>query len=63
MGKLFNDVKAAELLGLNVQTLRNWRFNGTGPAYIKIGRSVKYSEDDIKAYIETQRVEPHQCQA
>jgi hypothetical protein len=33
---------AARILGVSVQTLRNWRWQGVGPHYYKIGRSVRY---------------------
>lgn len=53
------DEKAvSELIGIAVQTLRNWRFRGTGPPYCKIGRSVRYLLSDIIAFMESKRVLP-----
>ena len=52
-----NDVEAAEILGLSKQTLRNWRFNQRGPAYVKAGRSVRYSIGDLHHYMQTQRID------
>ena len=58
MGKLFDDGEAAKRLNLSRQTLRNWRFNNTGPAYRRFGRSVRYTEEDIQEYIDQSRVVP-----
>ena len=40
---MVNDREAAKFLGNKVQTLRNWRHLRRGPAYIKLGRSVRYT--------------------
>lgn len=46
---------AAEYLGnLKPNTLEIWRIQGTGPAYKKIGRLVRYSLDDLDAYLTKQ---------
>ena len=47
--------QAAEYLGsLKPNTLEIWRIQGIGPAYKKIGRLVRYSLDDLDAYLEAQ---------
>jgi predicted DNA-binding transcriptional regulator AlpA len=53
-----DEKRVAELTGIAVQTLRNWRFQGNGPAYFKIGRSVRYRLSDIVNFMELRRVEP-----
>ena len=53
----FSKKQLAEMLGLAVQTLRNWRFEGRGPRYCKIGRAVRYQINDIKLFIKSSRVE------
>lgn len=35
--------KAAEMLGIKEATLRKWRGNGVGPAYIKKGKKGRFS--------------------
>lgn len=46
---------AAEYLGgLKPNTLEGWRIRGEGPHYHKIGRLVRYSLDDLDAYIAAQ---------
>jgi len=55
---MLNDREAAQLLGKRVQTLRNWRSLKRGPAYIKLGRSVKYRIEDLQEYILRSRIDP-----
>jgi len=50
--------KAAEILGLSVQTLRNWRHQSKGPAYSKLGRSVRYDLEDISAFLTQRKIKP-----
>lgn len=39
-----------------LSTLRNDRFNGRGIPYCKVGRSVRYSRDDVVAYMESTKI-------
>ncbi len=57
-GDLVNDVEAAAILGISLQTLRNWRWRGEGPRYCKLGkRLVRYRRSDIADFINgTERV-------
>ena len=43
---------AAKRLGVTVRTVQGWRRNGRGPRFYKIGRSVRYAEADLLAFIE-----------
>jgi hypothetical protein len=59
---LLNEVEAAKLLGLSVQTLRNWRSGRKGPPYLKLspgprGR-VGYLLEDIHEYRYKRRIDP-----
>jgi DNA-binding transcriptional MerR regulator len=52
---LLGDVRMTEehlskFWSITVDTLRRWRQNGTGPAYIKVGGRVLYRPEDIKEY-------------
>jgi excisionase family DNA binding protein len=50
-------VELAKILGISEQTLRQWRINGKGPPYIKIGqRIIRYDKNEVEAWIE--RVNP-----
>ena len=52
-GILLTDVELAELLGASLQTIRNWRWRGDGPRYVKLGgRMVRYRPEDVRAFIE-----------
>ena len=51
-----NDIQAAAFLGLHHQTLRNWRTQSKGPAYVKLGRAVRYRLYDLRDYMTENRV-------
>jgi len=46
---------AANFLRLHPQTLWKMRRDGTGPAYIRFGRSVRYVREDLITYACEQR--------
>jgi predicted DNA-binding transcriptional regulator AlpA len=51
-GNLLTDVELADLLGASLQTVRNWRWRGEGPRYVKLGgRMVRYRPADVAAFI------------
>lgn len=53
---ILRDTKsAAERLSLKPGTLEVWRVQGKGPRYIKIGRLVRYDDDDLQAFEEKNR--------
>lgn len=43
--------EAAELLNVSIAWLERQRWLGTGPKYIKIGRSVRYPDAELAKYI------------
>lgn len=45
----------AEYLGVPVATIYDWRVDGKGPCGIRVGRHVKFTRDDVLAWIESQR--------
>lgn len=45
------DREAAEFLGMSLTWLRHSRMDGTGPVYLKIGRSVRYRTEDLEAWL------------
>ena len=51
-----DEKRVAEVMGIAIQTLRNWRFQGTGPAYSKVGRAVRYRLDDVIHFMEERRI-------
>ena len=44
---LLTEQQAAIYLGLSPRTLQNWRVRGIGPAFMKIGRLVRYRRQDV----------------
>ena len=50
-----DETVAAEQLGLQVKTLRNWRLRGVGPGFYKFGAAVRYNTAELKAWAEEQR--------
>lgn len=52
MLKLRPQSYASEYLQISVATLARWRCEGKGPTYIKIGRSVFYTDEALEAFVE-----------
>ena len=52
-----DEKKTSQITGRSVQTLRNDRHRGRGIPYSKIGRSVRYSLEDIHAYMQQRKIE------
>jgi predicted DNA-binding transcriptional regulator AlpA len=50
---LLNEYDVAKILNVSVATVRRWRLFGQGPRYIKIGASVRYRPEDVKAYLDS----------
>ena len=55
---LIPEDEAAKIIGRAVQSMRNDRHKCQGLPYIKIGRSVRYSLQDIHEYIQRNRIVP-----
>lgn len=53
-----SDVIAAKILGCGVQSMRNWRFQGRGPAYCKRGKMVRYRVQDLIDFMDAGRIDP-----
>ena len=49
---------AARYIGFNHRTLNQWRYQGKGPAYRRIGRSIRYFQSELLAWLEARRVGP-----
>jgi excisionase family DNA binding protein len=53
--ELLTQQQLADELQVSVRTLERWRQEGTGPAFIRVGRSPRYRRSDIDAWLEQQR--------
>ena len=49
--------QVAELTGLSVETLNQWRSQGVSLPYIKLGKAVRYLRNDVERYIVGCRVD------
>lgn len=49
---LITESAAAQLLAILPSTMRRWRWAGRGPAFVKIGASVRYSPAALATFIE-----------
>jgi predicted DNA-binding transcriptional regulator AlpA len=51
-----NEFEAAEVIGCSVKSLRRWRFQNTGPHYLKLGQGkrslVRYRVSDLEEWLE-----------
>lgn len=52
--------EAAARLGLKVATLRAWRHQGRGPAYVRLGRAIRYLPVDVDEFLNSNRHNPRQ---
>ncbi len=52
------ETEAAARLGLKVATLRAWRNQSRGPAYVRLGRAIRYLVADIDEFLESNRHSP-----
>jgi predicted site-specific integrase-resolvase len=51
---LLTPVEAAEILKVRANTLAKWRVTGEGPAFVHVGRSVRYSARELTRFIDRQ---------
>jgi excisionase family DNA binding protein len=55
--RLLNTAEAARFLGVSRGTLVAWRFHARyGLPYICIGRNIRYSEENLLAWLEQRKV-------
>ncbi|MBN8661084.1 MAG: helix-turn-helix domain-containing protein [Candidatus Obscuribacter phosphatis] len=55
--KLLTDEELATVLNIPVRTLRNFRYRGGGPKFVKIGASVKYQMIDVEEWLNANKRE------
>jgi Helix-turn-helix domain len=56
--QFLNEKQVSERYGWGLSTLRNWRFLGRGPAYSKVGKSVRYNLADLEDFMRRHRIDP-----
>jgi hypothetical protein len=55
---LVDEDRASALLCVSIKTLQGWRQRRTGPRYFKLSNRVRYSPEDLRAYLAQCAVEP-----
>ena len=58
--KWVKEQEASKVMSVPVQTFRNWRTKGKGPAYHKLGSSVRYALSDLHKFMQDHRIEPRE---
>lgn len=56
--KFLNENEVAEVYGMKVRTLQQWRHLKRGPRYVKVGRSVRYAVSDVENFLNNGEVLP-----
>lgn len=53
--ELLNSDEASRYIGYRGSTLRQWRYLGQGPKYIRVnGRSIRYRREDLDEWMDAQ---------
>ena len=52
---LLTTEQVAEYLVVPVATIHRWRYVGSGPPAIKVGRHLRFAEQDLEAWLIEQR--------
>ncbi len=54
LADLMTPIDVSLYLGVPLGTLANWRYLGRGPAFLRVGRHVRYRAADVTAWVEAQ---------
>jgi predicted DNA-binding transcriptional regulator AlpA len=49
--RLLTEHELAEMTGVALATLRRWRLLGRGPKFLKLGATVRYTPQDVSAWL------------
>lgn len=52
--RLWTAKEAAAFLGVPVSTMYFWSYRGEGPRLYRVGRSLRYSPDDLRDWLDRQ---------
>jgi len=53
-----DESRAAQILGFSVKTLRKRRWERKPPAFLKVGRLIRYRLSDLQDYLDSCRIAP-----
>jgi hypothetical protein len=60
---LLTEAQAADYLKLSIRTLQAWRIRSVGPAFVRVGRAIRYRRYDLLVWIKQQTVQSAQSMA
>lgn len=52
---MLRTTEAARYIGLRKSTLEAWRVRGDGPVFLKLGKAVRYREQDLDDFLMARR--------
>jgi hypothetical protein len=52
MTPLLTEKEAAGKLVMSVAALRRWRLEMRGPTFVRVGRRIRYREEDLESWVE-----------
>jgi excisionase family DNA binding protein len=61
--RLLTTAEVAEYLAVPVSTIHRWRYVGTGPLAIRVGRHLRFDRTDLDDWVEQQKTSPPRPQA
>lgn len=53
--RLLNEKQVAQLAGVSTSWLQKLRMLGEGPRFYKLGKAVRYADQDVQLWLEAQR--------
>ena len=60
---VMTEPETAEHIGISLSGLRKWRNDGRGPAYVRLGRLIRYRRTDIEEWLEKRMISPAEPKA
>ena len=48
---LLDERALAETLSVSVKAIQSWRYKGGGPAFVRLGRAIRYRPEDVEAWL------------
>ena len=51
MVSLMTENEVSKRLNVSLASLRRWRLTNRGPVYLKVGSLVRYSQEDLEAWL------------
>jgi predicted DNA-binding transcriptional regulator AlpA len=55
--RLLKSKELADLLGFQESTLRQWRTEGIGPPYLRLGHRVRYESEPVRLWLDAHQVD------